>query len=400
MKILVVDDEKTLVKGMKFNLENEGYEVECAYDGAAALELGEVAVETLRKGRNTEAQSGLDGDAARRAQLAGIDMVEVHCAHGYLVSTFISQRTNHRTDEFGGSMENRARFPKMVLQRIRDKVGENTIIEMRFNACDYVKGGISIEDAAATIDYLSDVVDIIQCTGGSMDDPYADVFSISLGPMGHAINAWSAEEMKKRIKSNVIIETVGGINEPALAEQVLAEGKADLVAMARSFIADPDWARKAKGNHAEDIRPCIRCHNACFTMARYEGTANIQDLGDAIHMARCALNPTTMQTKKYRIVKTEKPKRIAIIGGGIGGMESALVLAERGHQPTIFEKSDRLGGVFILAAAPSYKESDRQLIEWYRRKVAQAGIPVKLNTEVKCPDELTEIGRASCRERV
>lgn len=122
-------------------------------------------------------------NAALFGKRCGFDIINVHGAHDWLIQSFLSPISNQRTDQYGGNWENRARFPKMVLQRIRDKVGENTIIEMRFNACDYVKGGITIEDAAATIDYLSDVVDIIQCTGGSMDDPYADVFSISLGPM-------------------------------------------------------------------------------------------------------------------------------------------------------------------------------------------------------------------------
>ena len=136
-------------------------------------------------------------------------------------------------------------------------------------------------------------------------------------------------------------------------------------------------------NKLEDILPCICCHNGCFNMAHYKGHANDQDFSDSAHMARCALNPQTMQSKKYKIVKAAKSKNIAVIGGGIGGMEAARVLAMRGHKVTIYEKSDKLGGIFIAAAAPSYKEKDRALIEWYKREIAKLPITVKLDTEVK-----------------
>ena len=201
---------------------------------------------------------------------------------------------------------------------------------------------------------------MLNCDNGTYDSWY---WAHPPAYMPENCNLESVKHIKKFVSIPVVCAGKMTMDEGAKAVEA---GEIDGVGVARQFLVDPEWVTKLIDGREEDIRPCIRCHNACFTMARYEGTANIQDLGDAIHMARCALNPTTMQTKKYRIVKTEKPKRIAIIGGGIGGMESALVLAERGHQPTIFEKSDRLGGVFILAAAPSYKESDRQLIEWYR----------------------------------
>ena len=133
----------------------------------------------------------------------------------------------------------------------------------------------------------------------------------------------------------------------------------------------------------EDIRPCICCHNACFNMAHYNGVGNDQTLADNAGMARCALNPETMQSSKYKIVKTDRPKNIAVIGGGIGGMEAARVLTLRGHKVTIYEKSDRLGGVFIAAAAPEFKEKDRELIKWYEKEMKDLGIEIKFNTEVK-----------------
>jgi len=137
----------------------------------------------------------------------------------------------------------------------------------------------------------------------------------------------------------------------------------------------------------EDIHPCIQCHNGCFNMAHYKGVANDQDLSDALHMARCALNPETMQSKKYKISKAKKAKNIAIIGGGIGGMESALVCAKRGHKVTIFEQNDKLGGVFTAASTPDFKENDRKLIEWYVHELKKyPEIKIEFNTKVNCLD--------------
>lgn len=321
-------------------------------------------------------------NAALLGKRCGFDIINVHGAHDWLIQSFLSPIANQRTDEFGGSWKNRARFPKMVLQRIREKVGENTIIEMRFNACDYVRGGITLEDAAETIDYLSDVVDIIQCTGGSMDDPYADVFSISLGHMGHAINAWSAVEMKNRIKSDIVIETVGGINEPELAEQVLAEGKADLVAMARSFIADPDWAQKARLDQAEDIRPCIRCRRCLSTST--EAFCN---------RSRCTVNPA--RTLPVRLNPSAMPfvkKTVGVIGGGAAGMNCAMELSAKGHDVILFEKTDKLGGVLSFT---DYSETKDDLKRYKDYLICQVNkiknIDVRMNTEAT-PEMLAELG--------
>ncbi|MBE6588438.1 MAG: FAD-dependent oxidoreductase, partial [Ruminococcaceae bacterium] len=311
-------------------------------------------------------------NAALFGKRCGFDIICVHGAHDWLLQSFFSPISNKRTDEFGGNWENRARFPKMVLQRIREKVGENTIIEMRFNACDYVRGGISIEDAAATVDYLSDYVDVIQCTGGSMDDPYADVFSISLGHMGHAINAWSAAEIKKRIKSNVIIETVGGINEPELAEQILTDGKADLIAMARSFIADPDWAVKARLNQADDIRPCIRCRR-CLSVSTPE----------FCNRCRCTVNPArTLPVQLYPSHMPFIKKRVGVVGGGVAGMYCAMELAEKGHDVLLFEKNDRLGGVLCFTDYAAPKDDLKRYKDYLVHQVEKnEKIKVYMNTE-------------------
>ena len=153
--------------------------------------------------------------------------------------------------------------------------------------------------------------------------------------------------------------------------------------VARQFLADAEWVTKLIENRMEDIRPCICCHNACFNMSHYKGVANAQSIYDASHIARCALDPRVMQSDKYKIVPAKVKKKVAVIGGGIGGMESALVLAKRGHDVTLYEKSNALGGVFIAASSPSFKEKDRMLIAWYVRELKKyKNIKVKMKTEV------------------
>ena len=186
------------------------------------------------------------------------------------------------------------------------------------------------------------------------------------------------------IKKFVDIPVVcAGRMEPDVGAKAVEEGLIDAVGVARQFLADEQWVTKLIENRLEDIRPCICCHNACFNMAHYKGVANAQSIYDASHIARCALDPRVMQSDKYKIVPAKKQKNVAVIGGGIGGMESAIVCAKRGHKVTLYEKTDKLGGVFIAAAAPSFKEKDRALIAWYNREIQKyPQIEIKLNTEV------------------
>ena len=170
--------------------------------------------------------------------------------------------------------------------------------------------------------------------------------------------------------------------EPEVGAKAVSEGKIDAIGVARQFLVDPEWVTKLIEDRLLDIKPCICCHNACFNFSSSKGHANTQDLSDTMGLSRCALNPLTMQSKKYRIEPCKKPKKIAVIGGGIGGMEAAILLAKRGHSVTLYEKSNTLGGVFIAAAAPSFKEKDKELIAWYIREVSKYPIEIKLNTEV------------------
>lgn len=324
---------------------------------------------------------------------AGVDGIEVHAVHeGYTLDQFTLPYTNQRTDEYGGSFENRYRFPVEIVQAIKQACGRDFPVSLRYSVVsktkgfregavpgeDYTEVGRDLTESEKAAKYLQDAgYDMLNCDNGTYDAWYW------AHPPAYMPDNCNLEDVS-HIKEFVDIPVVcaGKMTLPVAAEAI-REGRLDAMGVARQFLADPAWVTKLMGGREEDIRPCIHCHNACFTMAKYEGTPNIQPLPDALFMARCALNPQTMQSRKYKIAKADRAKNIAIIGGGVGGMESALVLAQRGHNVTLYEKSGQLGGVFIPAASPVYKEKDRELIEWYKREIAKYPIKVELNTEVK-----------------
>ena len=331
---------------------------------------------------------------AKLCKDAGVDGVEVHAVHeGYLLDQFTMEWTNKRTDEYGGSFENRYRFPVEVVQAIKEACGEDFPVSLRYSVESKVKDfrsgavpgeiykevGRGMEESEKAAKYLQDAgYDMLNADNGTYDSWY---WAHPPMYMPQNCNLEEVSHIKKFVDIPVVC---AGRMEPDVGAWAVAEGRIDGVGIARQFLADPEWITKLIEDRLEDIRPCICCHNACFNFSSQKGHANTQDLTDTMHLARCALNPQTMQSKKYKIKPARKAKNIAVIGGGIGCMESALVCAKRGHKVTLYEKSDKLGGVFIAAAAPSFKEKDRELIAWYRREIAkQANIEVKLNAEVK-----------------
>ena len=193
-------------------------------------------------------------------------------------------------------------------------------------------------------------------------------------------NLAEVEHIKKFVDIPVVC--AGRMTLDAAAEAIAA-GRLDGAGFARNFLADPEWFTKVLEGREDDIRPCILCHNGCFNMCHYKGVPNDQDLSDSLHLARCAVNAEMMQWDKHYIKKTNDPKTVHIVGGGIGGMEAARVLTLRGHKPIIYEKSGVLGGTFIAASSESYKGKLRDLLTWYRREMEKLGVEVRLNTEVK-----------------
>ena len=324
---------------------------------------------------------------------AGVDGVEIHAVHeGYLLDQFTISNMNYRTDEYGGSFENRYRFPVEIVQAIKRECGSDFPVSLRYSVVsktkDWGKGampyeedfkefGRDMEESEKAVKYLEDAgYDMFNCDNGTYDAWY---WAHPPQYMPDNCNLSYVEHIKNYTSKPVVC---AGRMDPVKAAEEIAAGKLDAVAIARQNLVDHEWIHKILEGREDEIKPCIRCHNGCFNMAKFAGTPNIQHLGDSLHLARCALNPTTMQHNKYKIVPTRSPKKVAIIGGGIGGMECALVLKQRGHIPVLFEKSGELGGLFLTASAMTFKENDKELIRWYRREIEKSGIEVHLNTEV------------------
>ena len=332
------------------------------------------------------------GKTAKKLRDAGVDGVEIHAVHeGYLLDQFTIANWNYRTDEYGGSFENRYRFPVEIVQCIHKYAGDDFPVSLRYSVVSKTKGwykgampgeefeefGRDMAESEKAIKYLEEAgYAMFNCDNGTYDAWY---WAHPPQYMPDNCNLEDVEHIKQFTDAPVVC---AGRMRPETAAEEIAAGRLDAVAIARQNLVDPEWIDKILDGREEDIKPCIRCHNGCFNFAKYKGTANVQSMEDSLHLARCALTPPTMQHNRYKIVPTRKPKRVAIIGGGIGGMECALVLKQRGHVPTIFEKTDALGGMFLTASAMSFKENDKELVQWYLREIDRQGIDVRLNTEV------------------
>ena len=333
------------------------------------------------------------GKTALKCKEAGVDGVEIHAVHeGYLLDQFTLAYTNHRTDEYGGSFENRYRFATDIVKEIKRFCGSDYPVSLRYSVVsktkDFCKGAVPGEtfvelgrdmaESEKAARYLQDAgFDMLNCDNGTYDAWY---WAHPPAYMPQNCNLSDVAHIKKFVTIPVVC---AGRMTPAEASRAIKNGDIDAMGVARQFLTDPLWVTKLKEDRLEDIMPCICCHNGCFPMAHYKGVACDATMEDSAHMARCALNPQMMDGGKYDFKPAKKRKTIAIIGGGIGGMEVARVATMRGHKAIIYEKSDHLGGVFVPAAAPSFKEKDRQLIAWYLRQMKELNIEIHLNSEVR-----------------
>ena len=331
--------------------------------------------------------------SAKLLKDAGVDGVEVHAVHeGYLLDQFTLLYVNKRTDEYGGSFENRYRFAVEIVQAIKKACGKDFPVSLRYSVLsktkgfrqgalpgeDYIEVGRDMAESERAAKYLQDAgYDCLNCDNGTYDAWYWAHPPIY---MPENCNLADVEHIKKFVDIPVIC---AGRLDPRTAAASIAAGRLDGAGFARPFLADQQWIVKLEEGREDDIRPCILCHNGCFNMCHYKGVPNDQDLSDSLHLARCAVNAETMQWNKHYIRKTASPKTVHIIGGGIGGMEAARVLKLRGHHPVIHEKTGELGGAFIAASAESYKGKLRDLLAWYRRQMTELEIEVHLNDEVK-----------------
>lgn len=300
--------------------------------------------------------------AALRAKRAGFDMVELQGAHGHLINQFLSPLTNKRSDRYGGSRENRLRFVKEIVERIRELCGERFPITIRFPADDMVEGGIDREEGKALAASLEAIgIEMIQADLGLC--PREKRLEPMPYPQGW--RAYLAQGLKEAV--SIPVAAVGVIREPEFAEALLEQGKADLIALGRALIADPDWPKKALSGHPERIRKCIGCSEC--VKARHEEDQPL----------RCGVNPLVgMDADFARLAPAAKPKRVLVIGGGPAGMEAARVAALRGHKVMLVEKEDRLGGKLNIAAVPPGKEKVKWLIEYYTAELSHLGVEVRL----------------------
>jgi len=309
--------------------------------------------------------------AAWRAREAGFDAVELPIVGGYLLNRFLSPHSNKREDEYGGSLENRMRLPLEIIEAIKQSAGEDYAIICRLNVEEFMEGGHSIEDSKKVAAVLeASGVNAINVYVGWHECPVPTVQM--LVPRGAFV--YLAEDIKKVVKIPVI--AANRINDPILADKILSEGKADLIGMARALLADPEFPNKAREGRIDEIVPCIAC-SYCLA----EILAAYKDWEKPVSTF-CVVNPRAGKELEYAIRPAPVAKRVFVVGGGPGGTETAIVAASRGHQVTLYEKGDRLGGQLLTASLPPHKDEIDALVGSLIVRTREAGVEVKLNTEV------------------
>ena len=306
-------------------------------------------------------------DCAVRCRKAGLKIIMIHCAHNNLLAQFLSPASNHRTDDYGGSLENRMRFPLSVLKAVREAVPD-MVIECRCSAQEDTPDGLQLEESLQFMERAQEYVDIIHVSRGNIFFNYGSTYTIPTYFKGRQLNVAFAAEAKKRL--HVPVAVVGNITSLQEAEEIIGSGKADIVVMAKAYMADENLIHKSIRGQAEDVRPCTRC----------DWCGNANNFGTSM---RCAINP--MLGKDIDLSKLVAPgeeKHVMVIGGGPGGMMAAQTLREMGHRVSLYEKSDRLGGLLNDATVASFKEYMRLYLQWDIRQTVQCGAEIHLNTEV------------------
>jgi 2,4-dienoyl-CoA reductase-like NADH-dependent reductase (Old Yellow Enzyme family)/thioredoxin reductase len=301
--------------------------------------------------------------AAQRVKNAGADGVELHMAHGYLICSFLSSFSNRRSDRYGGDIDGRTRFARDVLNAVRNQVGPDFPIICRLSGDEYVDGGLKIEETKQIAQILekegADALHVSACNvvSGYLNQP---PYYVEEGVFVHL-----AEAIKSVV--NIPVITVGRIRNPVMADQIVRDGKADFVSMGRALIADPYLPEKAKEGRFEEIIPCISC-NRCIQTQRKEAI-------------RCAVNPETGNENRFKFSKSDRPKKVWVVGGGPAGMKAAEIAALRGHEVTIFEKGNKLGGRMRLAAIPPKKAVLNDFLDYLERRVRDLEVTLELGRE-------------------
>jgi len=317
------------------------------------------------------------GTAAVRAQTAGFDAVEIHGAHGYLLTQFLSALSNQRQDQYGGSFKERARFMLDVIREVRKKVGPDYPVFLRISAEEFIKGGYTIEDIQTILpDLVRAGADVIHASIGTHGSPQN--ITCPAPETEPAFNAWRARKIKETVDVPVI--TVGRFIDPVLADQVIARGDADMVAFGRQSLADPDFLIKARDNRSSEIRKCISCNQGCIERVGLPGQS-----------IRCSINPETGQENIYPRTKTTERKKVWIVGSGPAGLTAAYEAVRLGHQVSVFEKSSRAGGLMRYADRAPFKKVYGEWIEWMIEQVEKKGVTIENNSEVT--ESMLEAGK-------
>ncbi len=313
--------------------------------------------------------------AAARAVQAGFDAVEIHGAHGYLIAQFLSGFTNHRTDAYGGSMENRARFAQEIVHAVRKAVGPDYPIFFRMSLTEFVPNGIDLEEAQTFGCMLAEAgIDLLHLNAGMPETGYYIV------PTGSIPDGWNADRagaVRKALGGRIPVAVAGKIPNARLAEDILQSEKADLIVMGRALIADPDLPCKAQAGRESETRPCLACNEGC--------------IGELIkgNSISCAVNPCVGLESVYPDGQSQAPKKVAVIGGGPAGMEAALTAARRGHSVTLFEARNQLGGLLRIAVLPPYRQSFNLLLDYFSKNLPDAGVTIRLGHKATA-DELED----------
>ncbi len=320
--------------------------------------------------------------SARFMKKAGFDGVMIHSGLGWLLNQFLSRRTNSRTDAYGGSLENRAKFPIHVIRSVREAMGRDFIVEVRVSGDERIEHGMEIGEVAAFCKMIEGLVDIIHVSVGLYRDPIlSGQFSSLFEP--HGLNAGLSAVIKKAV--SIPVTVVGGINSPELAEQLISEGKCDFVALARQLTADPAFAHKAESGNDDDIAPCIRCYK-CFPGPLED---NIDDLSA---LFGCSVNPEAFYFDDAVLhSKPQGSRNVLVVGGGIAGMYASVVAADRGHKVTLVEKSGTLGGLLKLTDMDAYKGDLQAFKDLLVRRVKKRDIKVVMGKEV-APVDMRSFG--------
>ena len=324
------------------------------------------------------------GDAARRAVEAGYDTVEFHAGHNYTPHSFLSKAFNKRMDEYGGSLENRARFLLECIKSIRENIPEDMPLFMRIDAHDdCVEDGLTIEEVIQFCKWAKEAgVDVLDVSRGNFSSA-AIKYEVPPVDIPRGFNVENAARIKK--ETGMITVAVGRINDPEQADEIIRSGKADMVVIGRAQLADPEFCNKAKNGNVDDIVRCVGCNQGC-----YDGFSN----PDAPFIT-CMRNPALGREDEFVIKKTDNPKNVLIVGGGVAGLEAAIELKDRGHNPILCEASDSLGGQFVLAGAAPRKEEMKEAAIAMGEMAKRKGVEIKLSTPVNAevikdinPDEV------------